>query len=98
MSNKTKKSKTATDKLTEAAKQGGILIMAAAATLGMLELPDHTAARAVVVPNQPAFAMASRNIEDQGQASQILRERYEAAPHYISYSVSQRTPSRSSKH
>ena len=98
MSNKTKNNQTAADKLTEAAKQGGIMLMAAAATLGMIELPDHTNGRAVVVPNQPAFAMATHNIQDQGQTNQILRERYEAAPHYISYNVSQRTPSRSGKH
>ncbi len=98
MSNKTKSPQTATDKLTEAAKQGGIILMAAAATLGMLELPDHTPARAVVVPNQPAFAMAARDINGQNQTTQILRERYEAAPHYVSYSESQRTPSRSGKH
>jgi hypothetical protein len=98
MSNKTKNSQTTTDKLTGAAKQGGIILMAAAATLGMLELPDHTNARAIVVPNQPAFAMATRSINDQNQTNQILRERYEAAPHYISYSETQRTPSRSGKH
>lgn len=98
MSNKTKTSRTAADKLTEAAKQGGIVLMAAAATLGMLELPDRSNARAIIVPNQPAFAMATRNVQDEGQANQILRERYEAAPHYVSYSVSQRTPSRSGKH
>jgi hypothetical protein len=98
MSNKTKSTQNINDKLTEAAKQGGIVLMAAAATLGMLELPDHPASRAVVVPNQPAFAMATNVIQDQGQANQLRRERDEAAPHYLSYSVIQRTPSRSGKH
>ena len=98
MSNKTKNNQNAADKLTEAAKQGGIILMAAAATLGMLELPEHPTSRAIVVPNQPAFAMATNGVQDQSQSNQLRRERDETVQHYISYSVSQRTPSRSGKH
>jgi hypothetical protein len=98
MSNKTKNSRSTAGKLTDVTKQGGIIIMAAAATLGMLELPDRSNGRAIVVPNQPAFAMATHNVQDQGQANQLRRERDETVQHYISYSVSQRTPSRSGKH
>ena len=98
MSNKTKNSKNTAEKITDVAKQGGILLMAAAATLGMLELPDRPTSRAIVVPNQPAFAVATNGIQDQAQSNQLRRERDETVQHYISYSVSQRTPSRSGKH
>lgn len=95
---KTKKHQTTTDKITETAKQSGYLLMAAAATLGMLELPEHTARQSVIVPNQPVFAMAAQNGQEPGQAgNQMRREREEVAPHYMSYSVAQRTPSRAGK-
>jgi hypothetical protein len=42
--------------------------------------------------------MATNVIQNQDQASQLRRERDETIQHYISYSVSQRTPSRSGKH
>ena len=95
---KNKKNQKATDKITEAAARSGFMLMAAAATLGMLELPEHPNNR-IVMPNQPVFAMAVQNGEEPGQAAnQMLREREEVAPHYMSYSVAQRTPSRSGKH
>lgn len=94
---KNKNAPTTADKIAEAARQSGFLLMAAAATLGMLELPDHPNGRAIVVPNQPAFAMATHSPADPGQANQLRRERDETVPHYMSYSVAQRTPSRSGK-
>lgn len=92
---KNKKAPTTTDKITEAARQSGFLLMAAAATLGMLELPDHPN-RQVIASSQPVFA-AVRNPDDQGSANQMRRERDETVPHYMSYSVAERTPSRSGK-
>lgn len=88
---------TASNKIGEIAKQSGFLLMAAAATLGMLEVPDHPS-RQVIMLQQPVFSMASSGVDDMGQANQLRRERDEAAPHYMSYSVAQRTPSRSGKH
>ncbi|HUY85416.1 MAG TPA: hypothetical protein VMU97_02780 [Candidatus Dormibacteraeota bacterium] len=93
---KNKNSQTTADKITEAARQSGFLLMAAAATLGMLELPEHPNSK-IVLTSQPVFAFASHNVEDQGQANQMRRERDETVPHYMSYSVAQRTPSRSGK-
>ncbi len=72
------------------------MLMTAAVTLGMLELPDKGASK-IVVPSQPAFELAGSNSEDSGN-NPLRREREEAGPHYVSYSVNQRTPSRSGKH
>lgn len=94
MSNKTKNTKTTAEKLGAAALQGGIILMAAAATLGMLELPDRSSSRIVVVPNQPAFAMATPG---GGLNNPLQREREEISPHYISYSVVQRTAGRTGR-
>ena len=70
--------------------------MAAAATIGMLEMPEHPDKR-VVVPHQPAFAFATENGGNNQQDNTLRREREEAGPHYISYSVAQRTPGRTGK-
>jgi hypothetical protein len=93
MSTKTK-TPTTTDKLYQAAQQTGLLLMTAAVTLGMLELPEHPNAK-VILPSQPAFAMANEN---EQLNNPIRREKEESAPHYISYSVVQRTPARSGRH
>ncbi len=67
--------------------------MAAAATLGMIELPTSPDKK-LIVPNQPVFAMATQNTE---QNNPIRREREETGPHYINYSVTQRTVGRTGK-
>lgn len=74
------------------AGQAGLILMTAAVTLGMLEMPDHTNSK-IVLPNQPAFAFAGDNQEN----NPVRREREESAPHFISYSEVQRTASRSGK-
>jgi len=89
MSNKTKM-----NHLSDTARQASYILMAGAATLGMLELPDHLGSR-ITVPAQPAFAWANSN--DLQPGNSIRRESEEVAPHYISYSVTQRTPARSKK-
>jgi len=94
MVRKTKTIKKASDKLAEVAQHCGIMLMTLAATAGMLELPNHPNSR-IVVPIQPTFAM---NNEDNELNNPIRRENQETDQHYISYSVAQRTPSRSSKH
>ena len=94
MSTKTK-TPTTTEKISQVAAQAGFLLMAGVATIGMLDLPDHPDKR-VVLPSRPAFAFAENNIEAEGN-NPIRREREEVAPHYISYSVVQRTATRSGK-
>ena len=95
MAHKTKINKTA-DVIKEAATNAGILLMTAAVTTGLMEMPNHPDRR-VVVPNQPAVAMASQPTDQPGQGSQLRREREEVGPHYVSYSVTQRTPGRTGK-
>jgi len=92
MSNKNKNNQTL-DKLNEVASQAGLVLMTAAVTLGMLELPDHTNSK-IILPAQPSFAFAGENEEANNP---IRREREESAPHYISYSEVQRTASRSGR-
>jgi hypothetical protein len=95
MANKTK-TPTIQQKLADVAAQSGMLLMATAATFGMLELPDHPDKR-VIVPTRPVFAFADESAPT-GSDNTLRREREEAGPHYISYSVSQRTPGRSGKY
>lgn len=74
-------------------KQIGTALMASAVTVGMLELPGHTNSK-VIIPSQPAFVFAEENNTDNNQ---LRREREETAPHFISYSETQRTASRSGR-
>ena len=74
--------------------QLGLVLMTAATTFSMLELPDHAKAQ-VIVPSRAVFAFANENTD---QNNQLKRESEETGPHYISYAESQRTPSRSGRH
>lgn len=82
-----------TQKLRNIGTQAGVMLMAAATTVGVMDMQDHQSIK-VVVPNQPTFAFETENTELNNP---ILREREESAPHYISYDVAQRTPSRHGK-
>lgn len=95
MPTKTKKTKTTTETLARLSQQASLLLMAAAVTVGMVELPEHANSK-IVVPNQPAFAFAN-NGGEANPNNPLRREREETAPHYISYSINQRTPSRTGK-
>lgn len=85
---------------TEAAKNTGIVLMTLAATLGMVELPDHPNSK-IVVNAQPVFAFATNNVTTENTATESKssqrREREEAGPHYVSYSAAQRTPGRTGR-
>ena len=75
-------------------QQLGLIVMSAALTLSVFELPDD--AKKIVLPNKPAPVWA----EAGGQGNDnnpIRREREDTTPHYISYSEVQRTPSRSGR-
>ena len=91
MSNKTKIENSTVDQLGKIAGQAGLILMTAAVTLGMLELPEHGSR--IVLPNQPA--PAGENGEEK--SNPIRREKEETGPHYISYTVAQRTPGRSGR-
>jgi hypothetical protein len=73
--------------------QVSIMLMAAATTIGVMDLQDHQTIK-VIIPNQPTFAFETDNTEVNNP---IQREREESAPHYVSYNVAQRTPSRHGK-
>jgi hypothetical protein len=99
MPTKTKKVPPKSEKLLELAQQASMILMTAAVTLGMTELPGHPDKR-IVLPNQPAFAWAN----DKGESNNnnnynntLRRESQETEQHYISYSVAQRTPARSGR-
>lgn len=94
MSTKTKTTD-ALDQLADAAQQAGLLLMTAAATVGMLEFPDH--ANRIVVPNQPALALAGESQMTGDQNRSLRREKEEVSEHSVSYSVAQRTPGRTGK-
>lgn len=94
MANKTK-NKATLNQVTDAAKQGGIVLMAAAATLGLVEVP-HDPDKRAIVPNQPTLATAPDFSHPTG-TDELRREREETHSHSHSYSVSQRTPGRTGK-
>lgn len=95
MSTKTKNIKTPFEKLAEVTQQAGLLLMTAAVTVGMVEVPEQTSK--IIVPNQPSFAFAGNNTENNNDNNALRREREEAGPHYISYNIAQRTPGRTGK-
>lgn len=86
------KSELASIQISKITEQLGMLLMTAAAVTGMLELPNHINNR-IILPRQPSFEMSNDYSE---LTDPIRREREDPAPHYANYSVTQRTPSRSS--
>ena len=93
MSDNKNNTKNITERLPELGQQLGMLLMTAAAIVGMLEITDHP--NKVMVGNQqPVFAYAGHSGDDQNAQR---RERDETGPHYTSYSIGQRTPSRTGK-
>jgi len=95
MANKTK-NKTTVNQIQDIAANAGLLLMTAAATTLMLEVPEHPDKRAVLNP-QPAYS-APGQVAEHEPGSTMRREREETGPHYVSYSVAQRTPGRTGKY
>lgn len=91
MSDKTKNNKTL-DQIAAVTQTAGLLMMTAAVTLGMVEVPHHR--EKAVLTHQPAFASVS-NFE-HGE-NPLRREKEEHNPHHMSYSSFQRTASRTGK-
>lgn len=90
MATKTK-NPTVIDKLSEVTQQAGLVLMTAAFTLSLIELPEHSSR--IIVPNQPALALAGQQ-ETGSDSNSMRREKEETHPHHVSYGISQRTPSR----
>ncbi len=95
MATKTKNKK-ALDNLTQVIKSTGVVMMAAAVTLGLVELPQDEEKRRAVVPARAVFAFAGESSEQD--SNPLRREREESGPHYISYGVTQRSPGRTGKY
>lgn len=71
----------------------GIVLMAAATTLGLVEISNHENTKATLAA-QPVYEVAGTS----ESPNPIRRERTEeTGPHYISYGVGQRTPGRTGK-
>lgn len=80
----------------QVAQQAGLLLMTAAVTLGMVEVPEQSSK--IVIPNQPSFALSHTNAGENNDPNNALRrEREESGPHYTSYNITQRTPGRTGK-
>lgn len=72
----------------------GIGIMALAAMIGSLELPDHSV-NGIILPTNPVKVGVSNDLGSLNNP--IRRETEDSSQTYISYSESQRTQPRSSK-
>lgn len=89
---KIKTIETLKDHSLETVQQLGIVLMAVATLVGVVEVPEQGRRADMLV--QPNFALAAVHSES---GSTLRREREESAPHYISYENTQRTPARSGK-
>jgi hypothetical protein len=89
---KIKKVKTFQDRSLDTVQQLGIVLMAAATLLGVVEIPEHNNRLNMIT--QPTYTFAAEHFNN---GSTLRREREESAPHYISYETTQRTPARSGK-
>jgi hypothetical protein len=84
---------TSSFELAKIAEKATIIIMTLAAVFGLVDIPSRVSTRAVV-PGAPVFSMSLVNTELNNP---MRREKEEAGVHYVSYSETQRTQSRSGK-
>ena len=84
---------TLTDQIQDVAAKAGLILMASAAVLGMVEMTDG---REKVVLVRPSLAFAP--VASSSNDSQRREREEEASSHYISYGTAMRTPSRTGKH
>jgi hypothetical protein len=94
MVRKNKNSTSTSDQISKLAAQGGFLLMAAAATLGVAELPHQEEKRRMVLPAQPAYATINQ-VEPGDNA--VRREKDEVHPHPHTFTVASRTPGRAGR-
>lgn len=84
-----------TDEVQKLAATFGLILMAAAAVLGMVELTDG---RERVVLTRPATVFAPINNQiGEGTDSQRREKEEEASSHYVTYGTAIRTPSRTGR-
>jgi len=91
---KTKIPKIDADMVSDAVQRAGLVAMSAALTLCLLEMPDDAKRAILPMRTVPVWANAGQQGSD---TNPIRREREETAPHFISYSEVQRTPTRSGR-
>lgn len=99
MANKNKNSQILSSQLLKQVSANlGIVLMAAAASMLVLEPPHDNEHKRAVLPSQPVMAVANE-VTDYGSknAGHERREREETGPHFTSYGVTQRTPSRAGR-
>ena len=80
----------ATEVLSDATEQLGIVAMTAATAISLAQVSDKPRA---ILPKTMTLAPI---LEEE--TNPVRREREETAPHFISYAETQRTPARSGKH
>lgn len=81
------------ENISEAVKHAGIVIMAAAAVTGIMELPNQLDSKFTLL-NQPILAFNSNNsVNDNPMRRE--KESTETSSVQISYNTTQRTPARS---
>lgn len=87
-----------TDQLTSVAAQTGIVLMAAAATLGVVEVTHPHEEKRAVLPAQPAYATVN-TIEhaEHGSDNVMRREKEEVHPHQYGFSIAQRSAARAGR-
>lgn len=84
------------DQIQDFAANAGIVLMTAAATVGMMEVPEsHN--KQVVLPAQPVYEFSNPASGVDTHGSELRREKDEVHPHSLGYSVNQRTAGRTGK-
>jgi hypothetical protein len=90
-----KNTKTSQNLLQRYSSELGVAIMTLATVVGMLELPDHSVNTRYILPGQP-IKVTVNDMNDM--TNPIRRDKEDTNQEYVSYSESQRTPSRSGKY
>lgn len=96
MAKNTNTAQKALNNIQDTALQGGIVLMAAASTLGLVEVP-HDPDKRTILPTQPAYAVNAEVGNHPTGSNDMRREREETHQHSHTYGVSQRTPGRAGK-
>lgn len=84
------------EQMQDIAAKAGLVLMASAAMLGMVELTDGK--EKILPVSRPAFAFAGDNLQNNSPNDVQRRDREEeASSHYVTYGTAIRTPSRTGK-
>lgn len=89
----------AAEQVSDIAQKIGFVTMTTAAVIGAVQTSDKSRlVRFAVMPNIPVLAPDFNTGANDNNSNTLRREREETAPHFISFSQTQRTPSRSGKY